>query len=279
MARSGTALRAHLADLAAAGDQGFDLAEAALVVAALDRPLSAVEGYLAYIGELAGEVRAIAAQGPGDAEALAAGLAEVVVRRHRFRADDRDDDDVANANLMAVIDHRRGVAEALGLLMLEVARRAGLAAEGLAFPSHFLMRLEDAAGRRVILDPVAGGRPLGPPEMRALLKATAGIAAELEPAFYQPLCNRDILLRLQNEIKLRLLRCGRLDRALEVVEVMLLFAPDRPALWREAGMMHMRLDNLTAAVAALEQFIARSPAGQARNRTMALVAELKTRLN
>jgi regulator of sirC expression with transglutaminase-like and TPR domain len=287
----GAALRTRLARLATASDEELNLGEVALMVAALDRtapsasaapgasPGDPIAYYLDRLTELGADVRSACADGDGSAPSVATALAETLFRRHRFRPDDRDDDDTSNANLMWVLEHRRGTADALGLLALEVGRRAGLLAEGLAFPAHLLVRLEDAGGRRLILDPFAGGRVLSPPEMRALLKAQSGLAAELEPALYAPVANRDILIRLNNEVKLRLLRCGRIDRAVGVVETMLLFAPDRALLWREAGLMHMRLDNLGAAVAALEQFVARTTNIQAKSRTQALLAELKNRLN
>ena len=269
--------RTRLAGLAGLEDGGIRPVEAALLLAALERPDTAIDGYLTYMAELAQEVRAAAT---GDhAEHLAKSLFEVIGRKHRFRGDDRDDDEVDNANLMCVIDRRRGVPAALGLLVLDVARAAGLTAEGLAFPVHFLLRIEDGAGRRLILDPSAGGKVVEPPDMRALLKIATGLGAELEPAHYAAMGNRDMVVRLQNETKLRLLRCGHIDRALGVVEATLLLAPDLALLWREAGLMHMRLDNPGGAVAALEQFMARTTNAQARARTQALLAELRSRLN
>ena len=256
--------RARLAGLAGLADGAVRPMEAALLLAALARPEAAIDGYLHYLDELAQEVRAVAAG--SHAEHLADSLFEVIGRRHRFRGDDRDDDEIDNANLMCVIDRRRGVPAALGLLVLDVARAAGLVAEGLAFPVHFLLRIEDGSGRRLILDPSAGGRVMEPSDMRALLKVATGLG------------NRDMVVRLQNETKLRLLRCGRIDRALDVVEATLLLAPDLALLWREAGLMHMRLDNPSGAVAALEQFIARTPNAQARARTQTLLAELRSRL-
>jgi regulator of sirC expression with transglutaminase-like and TPR domain len=273
--------RQRLAELGRAEDRDIRPAEAALLMASLERPYSSVAAYLDYLAGLADELRAaIAGEGrQDDSVRLAEALVEVFGRRHRFRGDDRDDDDVSNTNLMEVIDRRRGIADALGLVALDAARGAGLAIEGLAFPAHFLLRLEDRGGRRIILDPCAGSAAMDPPAMRALLKAAIGLEAELEPSHYAAMGNRDMVIRLQNETKLRLLRCGRVDRALTVVEATLLLAPDEVSLWREAGLMHMRLDNRPGAVAALEQFIARTPNAQARARTLALLAELKGHLN
>lgn len=278
MASAGALIRERLARLAALEDEAVGLGETALAIAALDRPRASEDDYQAYLAELAGEL-AEAGGGLDDAESRAGALSEVMARRHRYRGDDRDDDDLANANLMTVIDTRRGVAEALGILYLDAARRAGWTAHGLSFPAHFLLRIEDGRGRRVIIDPFAGGAPVDPPTMRALLKAGSGMGAELEPSLYSPLPNRDILIRLQNDVKLRLLRCGRIDRAVEVVEAVLLFAPDRAVLWREAGLMRMRLDDLPRAVAALEQFVGRTTNPQARRRTLQLLQELKGRMH
>jgi len=86
-----------------------------------------------------------------------------------------------------------------------------------------------------------------------------------------------VLIRVQTALKQRLLRLGRLDRALALVEGLLLVAPDQPPLWREAGLMHLRQGNPRGAVAALEQFVIRTTDLQARARALSLMAELKTR--
>ncbi len=277
MTSRGTVFRDHLANLAATADEDIGLAATALTISGLDRPVAYVDDYLPHLEELAADLAALAATAR-DAHDRAAAMAEVMARRHCYRSDHRDDEDIANTSLMWVVDNRRGVAEALGILALDAARRLGWQADGLSFPPRFLLRLADDTGGRVIIDPLDDWRIVETPEMRALLKGATGLAAELTPAHYAALDNRDILIRLQNEAKLRLLRCGHLDRALGVVETILLFAPDRARLWREAGLMHMRLDQLPAAVAALEQFVSRTTNPQARRRTLQLLQELRGRM-
>lgn len=275
-AADGLAPRDRLTALGNAADGSVGLAEAALSLAALEHPWGAVDDYLAFRDALAGELGRSGAASAGE---RAAALADLMARRHRFRGDDQDDDETCNANLMWVIDHRRGVAAALGILYLEAARGAGWAAEALAFPSRLLVRLEDAGGGRAILDPFAGGGVVAPHELRLLLKEAAGGGAELAPHLWESLGNRDILVRLQNDVKVRLLRCGRMERALAVVEGVLLFAPDQAPLWREAGLMQLRLGRLKAAVASLEQFVARTDNGAARRRTLQLLQEVRGRLS
>src|SRR3546814_9196726 len=117
---------------------------------------------------------------------------------------------------------------------MHAARAKGWAAVGLNFPGHVLLRLE-RHGERAILDPFNEGRVHGATELRDLLKAMQGQDAELGPEHYQPVTDRAILLRLQNNIKLRLVQRDETAKAAKVVETMLLFAPGATVLWREAG--------------------------------------------
>ncbi len=268
--------REILAGLAGQSGADVDLAGAALALAALDRPAACGEDYIPHLDALAAD---LAECGAADADGRAAALGVVMARRHFYRSDDRDDDEVSNTSLMWVIDNRRGNAEALGILALAAARRVGWRIDGLAFPAHFLLRIDDGGGRRAILDPFRAWQTVDAAQMRELLKAAAGLDAELAPSHYTALDNRAILVRLQNAAKIRLLRCGCVARALAVVEATLLFAPDQPLLWREAGLMHMRLDHLPAAVAALEQYAARTGNSAARRRTVELLNHLRDRLS
>lgn len=272
-------LRKALRDLGAAGDQPIDLAGSALALAALERPALSPARYRECLSGIAREVGEAFAGGGGGAGRRAAILSEVLAGRWRFAGDDREYEDLDNANLMRVIDRRRGLPVTLGILFIHAGRAQGWAMTGLGFPGHFLVRLQTEDGERAILDPFAGGRVLDVPAMRGLLKAVAGNEAELEPIHYAAISDREILVRLQNNVKLRHLRAGTLEPALAAVERILLFAPEQLALWREAGMMHLRLGDLNAAVAALEQFLARAPNTSARHRVALLVQELRGRIH
>jgi len=275
-------LRRRLADLGRQEDGAIDPVEATLWLAALARPTAQAEilDRLADLSTLADTVRATAQNGGSGGATVdhqAAALAAAVLSLNGFQPliDDPDEDE--DSDLYAVIERRRGDPDSLGLVLLDIARRAGLNAEALAFPCRLLIRIEDESGRRLILNPADAGGRLDPPGLRALLKAVRGLAHELEPSHFVPLDNRALVVRVQMAHKERLLRRGRLDRALALVEGLLLIAPDLPPLWREAGLMHLRQGNPRGAVAALEQFVIRTPDSQARTRALTLMAELKSR--
>ena len=112
-----------------------------------------------------------------------------------------------------------------------------------------------------------------------MLRASHGETAVLTPAHYAPVANRDILIRLQNNLKTRLAQAEEHAQALAIVERMMLFAPGDPHLWHDAAALHAKLGNLLSAIAALEGFIARSEDEEARRHGAALVRELRSRLN
>lgn len=274
------AVEAALRRAGAQPDDELDLAATALLLAALERPQEPLQRYLEHLAQLERDTAA-AARECHDSESLAgrvAALNAVLFERHGYAGDDETYDDLQNADLMRVIDRRRGLPVALGILYLHAARSCGWTAEGLAFPGHFLLRLE-CGPERAILDPFNRGQQRQPAELRELLKALAGADAELSPGHYATVSNRDVLLRLQNNRKLRLLREHRGEEALAVVEGMLMVAPGVAGLWREAGLLHAHHDNLRAAVMALEHYLALAGEDSHRGEAQRLLQQLRRRLN
>lgn len=274
-----------LGRMGARPDGEFDLAEAALLLAALDRPRVRLGRYRDHLRTLAGDAEAAArsdggaGSGPGMLDEALAALAKVIYGLHGYAGDDRTYDDVQNANLMRVIDRRRGLPVSLGILYIATARALGLDARGVNFPAHFLVQL-DRGGERALIDPFSEGRVCGAAELRARLKTALGDEAELEHRHYAAMSDRDVLLRLQNNIKFRLVQEGRFDPAARVLDSMLLIAPDFPPIWYEAGMLQARLGNVVAAIAGFEGFLDRAGGTHPdSHRAAALVQELRTKLN
>jgi regulator of sirC expression with transglutaminase-like and TPR domain len=287
-ARAAPRLDPALADrLAAVGrleDADIPLGRVALALAGITRPGVALDRYEAHLDQL-GDALHRARSGLGevlDADTAARLLGEVLHEEFGYDGDRETYDDLQNANLMRVIDRRRGLPVALAILYAETARMQGWALHGLNFPGHFLVRL-DLGGDRRVLDPFNGGRTVDAPGMRRLLTAVEGPDADLKPEHYAPIGNRDILLRLQNNLKLRHIRAGALDAALTMLDAMVLLAPTMAWQWRERGVVHHRLGHPGAAIADLERFVALAPASgvAARWQTEAaqLIAEIRRSLN
>src|SRR5436190_9101260 len=267
----------YLRELGASGSRILPIAEAALALASFERPRVDLARYHDHLRLIARDVGQHS-DAAGDLAARARALNEIILLKYGYSGDELTYDDLQNANLIRVIDRRKGLPVALGILYLHAARSQGWDAAGLAFPGHFLIRLADGADR-VIVDPFHGGTICGAAQLRDLLKATAGPEIELAPEHYAPVSDRDVLLRLQNNLKSRLLQAGRHEQALRAVETMLMLAPDLAELWREAGLLNAHLGNMRASVGALEEFVTRAPEGTARHQAAAMLQQIRTKLN
>ena len=276
-------LRAEILDrltrLGQASDETLDLAETALLLAGLDHPDPPLEDCRQRLGRIGDDLAATAA-GRGDRSlaARAGALREVLAEQHGFQGDDQTYDDLANADLIRVIERRRGLPVALAILYIDAARRLGWPVEGVNFPGHFMIRLmaDDGQG---ILDPFGGGELRDAPALRQLLKHAAGPEAELKPEHLAAVGNRDILLRLENNIKVRLLQAGEIDRAVGILERMLLIAPGQPLLWFELGGHYAGRGKLRAAMEALERCSRLAVGESVGQRAEMLLRELRGRLN
>jgi regulator of sirC expression with transglutaminase-like and TPR domain len=254
----------------------IDVGAAALAFAVLREPQRSTKVYLEHLDRLASEAGEMALTvRPQRAEQVAGILREVIAVRHAYKGDESNYDSPDNANLMKVIDRRKGLPVSLGIIYIAVAQANGWNAEGLAFPDHFLVRVE-FNGRRLVLDPFRGGEILGAPELRLLAKHHLGAGAELRPEYYSPVSHREVLLRLQNNLKLRYLRLGLDDLAIEVLEAMLLLAPDHALLWREFGLLLAERGQEHRAITALDNFLALSPDEVLRHQTARFVEQLKS---
>jgi regulator of sirC expression with transglutaminase-like and TPR domain len=276
--------RLVLTSVGAQEDAAIDIAEAGLALAALDRQQTTPETYHEHLAAIGAEMRTAAADADVNADgdaglfARATTLGKVLSGIFTYQGDRVTYDDLQNANLMRVIDRRKGLPVALAILYIHAARSLGWAIEGVNFPGHFVVRLQNA-GRAVILDPFAGGEPCTTADLRRKLKAAAGEKAELQPEHYAPVGNRDILLRLENNLKIRLIQEGDLEKAAAVLERMLLIAPKHAPLYREAGLIQARLGNLSAARGALQRFLEISDNDSQRHHVARLIQDLGQQIN
>jgi regulator of sirC expression with transglutaminase-like and TPR domain len=213
-----------------------------------------------------------------DLRAQAAALRRLIAGRHRYRGDADNYDDLANANLIRVIERRKGLPVALGIIWLHAAHASGWNASGVDFPGHFLVALS-GHGEQLVLDVFNGGVTMDARDLRVLIKEFEGDKAELRPGLLRPMSSRAVLVRLQNNIKGRRLAVGDLKGALECTETMLQIAPDSSLLWREAARMNQRLDRVTAALRCFERFLTLVPQGDQAVRARAAMDELRSRLN
>jgi regulator of sirC expression with transglutaminase-like and TPR domain len=261
----------YLRRVGQSGEGSCDIARAAVMLGILDHPQASLDPYLSHLDEITAAMRAEAAMimrvGDG-ARAVAALLAG----RLGYEGDRATYEDPRNADLVSVIDRRRGLPVALGILYIHAARAAGMHAAGLDTQGHFVVRFTHRYND-VTVDPFHGGGIVDREHMPAELRGSDAILA-------QPVSDTDVLLRLQNNLKLRALERGDGARGRDVAGRMVLLAPRRPDLWFDLARINEAMGILGEARNAYERCSGLARPGEALHNEAALaLANLRRRLN
>lgn len=270
---------AVLKDSGGKKDSEIDLLGVALAFSAQAHEGINLDRYIHHVAKMSADVGArhkelIAAGAADDAAARLAALKHVIADREAYRGDEESYDDLQNADLIGVIDRRRGMPIALSILYIHAGRMNGWDVEGLNFPGHFLCRIEHK-GVRLIFDAFSGYKVMGAADLRALLKKIRGPNAELAVDYYQPCTNRDTLIRLQNNVKLRLIEAEDYALALKSVEMMRMIAPEEYRLLFDAGVLYAKTGQAAKAADVLEKYIALAPAAHDRRDAEAILRQMR----
>ncbi|MEC8869785.1 MAG: transglutaminase-like domain-containing protein, partial [Pseudomonadota bacterium] len=214
----------QLREAVSSKDADIDLAETALLLSALDDPSVDLVPYRQHLDLLASDIGAMARPGSGLMECIDT-LRIVVYTTHGYSGDRRSYDDIENANLIRVIDRRRGIPVSLGIICIHAWRVQGWTAAGIHSPGHFLIQVS-TTGELAILDPFHQARLLDESNLRERFTATQEDSTENSMNGVVPVSNREILLRLQNNIRIRARQRGDTALALRTTESMLVLAKD-----------------------------------------------------
>lgn len=280
MATDRQSLKDRLAEAGRMDDDAVDLADAALVLAALSHPGISLDRYRQYLIKTGESVCAryqelLAAGADDNAETRLAALKHILADEQGFTgAEIENYDDLQNADLIRVIDRRKGMPIALAILYIDAARHAGFDVAGLNLPGHFILRL-DYGGTRLMFDPFENCRILQAADLRKIIKQHLGPDAELSADYYNRCANRTILLRLQNNIKLRQIEAEDYEDALSTVEAMQLLDPGEFRLLLDAGVLLARTGRHAEAVQALETYIDRAPENSDRHDAALLLQHIR----
>ena len=235
------------------------LIDAAFAFACLFQPGISLDRYYSHIEKLCETAKLewnsyIESGNEDNLESRADVLRHIMHEEFDYHGGKKNYDNLENTSLIRVIERREGLPIALGILYLCIARYLGWAADGLSFPGHFLIRFE-MEGQRLILDPFNEGKALDAAGLRKLLKSVVGEKAELSHQFYEPVSNREIILRLENNLKHRLIEGEDFKRAAMVIEAMHVFAPDEYRLLFEAGVLYSRIGEPRKSIEMLEEYL------------------------
>ncbi len=233
----------------------IDLARSALVIAKLEYPRLEPQPSLDVLERLGERATArVAALDDAPVRDRVAALNRLIYGEERFSGNRAHYDDFRNSLLNLVLERRVGIPITLALVYIEVARRAGLDASGVAFPGHFLVRVAGGPDA-LILDPFNGGAEVDDAGCQALLARHAGPDVALEPAMLRPCTPRQFLARMLNNLKRTYVEWRSFPQARWVTELLLTTEPTLLSELRDRGLLAYHLDDFPAALRDLEEYL------------------------
>ncbi len=243
--------RQDFAKLIARPEEDLDLGRAALLIAGEEYPGLDVEKYLRRLDSLATAAQERAPDDmPAAERALRVGRYLFGELGYRGNAGDYYNPD--NSYFNRVLDTRSGIPITLSLLFLEVARRVGLRCYGVGMPGHFLVGLE---GGQVYFDPFNGGSALTPDDCRRLAEELFRPKFIWNDGYLAPCTKYEFLFRLLNNLKVVYERTEVPDKALGVVQRMILVNPGSISLHQDLARLQYRLQQYRAAIGSLETYL------------------------
>ncbi|HYU79612.1 MAG TPA: transglutaminase-like domain-containing protein [Vicinamibacterales bacterium] len=259
-----TAPRTLAEQLAAAADRpGPDLAAPAFLIARVEYPKLDPGPYLDRIDTFGEAAFHRLARDPGHDAPLAArvdALNRYLFNELGFFGNREQYEDPRNSCLNEVIDRRTGIPISLALVYVEVARRAGLRAEGINFPGHFLVRVlhdlhTDDPDEGLIVDAFHGGAILNEHDCRALLHRHMGDEAAFEPQLLARATRRQILVRMLLNLKRIYVRWRSFPQARTITDLLLAIAPSSMSELRDRGLLAYHMNDFAAALRDLEEYL------------------------
>ena len=254
----------------------FSLAEACLLIAQDEYPALDVAACIAKLDAMAATVRGRLAEDAFPEQKVAA-LNFHLFSELRFCGNTDAYYDPRNSYLNEVLERRTGIPITLSIVYLEVGRRIGLRLQGVSFPGHFLVKLRLKKGE-LVLDPFTGGEPRSESDLRSRLEQalTPERPRQLDlDRYLAPATPRDIVARVLRNLKGIYTKDGKLERALAVMQRLLLVLPESAEELRDRGLIYAQLECFRPAVADLQSYLRRSPEAADASDIHAKVVELR----
>jgi regulator of sirC expression with transglutaminase-like and TPR domain len=239
-------------------DTEFPLLEAAASLAQDDYPDLDVQQVLGSVDQLLARLkRRFAADAPPLQKLRA--LNQFFYRDLNFAGNLNHYYDPENSYISAILQTRRAIPITLAVVWLELAQGVGLAARGIGFPGHFMVKVNLPNGQ-VVIDPV-DGQSLSREELSERLepfRRRSGLIDEFEVPlglYLQVAPPRDIIARMLHNLKEIHTSQEDWSRLISVQNRLIVLLPQTWSEYRDRGLAHAELGQLDLALADLDTYL------------------------
>jgi regulator of sirC expression with transglutaminase-like and TPR domain len=247
---------------------GIGIAESALVIARIEYPRLQPEPYLAQLDSMGKAAldcveRNVAATGDHSIRARARSVSAYLFKEEQFIGNRDKYADPRNSCLNQVLERRTGIPITLSIVYLEVARRAGLLANGVNFPGHFLVHCPDEESLGgMVLDPFNRGTNLSEKDCHRLLEQHAGPDVPFERSLLAPATREQIVVRMLFNLKNLYVHMRSFPQAYAVTELLVEMNPSALNELRDRGLLAYHLNDISSALNDLQSYLQLASMGE-----------------
>jgi len=259
-------------------DTDFPLLEAAASLAQDEYPELDVQQVLEEVDQLLARLKQRLARDAGPLQKLRA-LHQFFYRDLGFAGNVNHYYDPDNSFVNVILHTRRAIPISLAVLWLELAQGLGLAARGVGFPGHFMVKVNLPEGQ-VVMDPL-DGQSLSREALSERLepfRRRSGLVDEFEVPlglYLQVSPSRDIIARML--LNLKEIHTSQEDwlRLIAVQDRLIVLLPQAWDEYRDRGLAHAVVGHTGRALEDLETYLGNAEPGPDMTAIAGRVAELR----
>lgn len=269
--------RRRFEEIAGRPEPLLDLVEASLVIDLEEDPRLDVDRHLEDVQAWSDAVRE-RLEGSRDIERIVATINRLLYDEEGFLGVDHDYYDPRSALLSEALDRHAGLPITLSILYLELSRRAGIEAAGVALPGRFLVKFTGPFGV-IVVDPFDGGRVLSTVELQKILDGMYGGGVQLREHHLRSFTPRQILARELAQLKAAYLAQRDLARAAASIDRLLILDARDAYEVRDRATLAMQMHAYALAIDLFERYLALTPSADDRTRVREQIEYLRAWLD
>lgn len=258
----------------------MQLATGALLIAQSEYPELDIEACLDQLDKMAATVRE-RIQGTTLPEQHIAELNRYLFEEKGFTGNIDNYYALGNNFLNIVLEKKTGIPITLGVVYIEVGRRAGLPLAGVNFPSHFLVKYR-REHLDILLDVFENGRFMDDDRLRAKLQANFGENIPLERSMLAETTDKEILARILRNLTRAYTLLEQYDKALTTAECITWLLPEAAGDYRTLGYLYYKNHAYSESITAFETYLqlaGETPDTAAVEQNIQQLQKLLSRLN
>lgn len=269
--------RRRFEEMAGRPEPLLDLVEASLVIDLEEDPRLDVDRHLQDVQAWSDAVRE-RLEGSRDVERIVGTINRLLYDEEGFLGADDDYYDPRSALLSEALDRHAGLPITLSILYLELSRRAGIEAAGVALPGRFLVKFTGPFGV-IVVDPFDGGRVLSTLELQKILDGMYGGGVQLREHHLRSFTPRQILARELAQLKAAYLAQRDLTRAAASIDRLLILDARDAYEVRDRAALAMQMHAYALAIDLFERYLTLTPSADDRTRVREQIEYLRAWLD